>query len=51
MKLESVKKLFSFFIGRGKGWIIPLLVILVLLALLIVFIQTSVFAPLVYPLI
>lgn len=51
MNLKNIKELFGFFISQGKGWLIPLLIVLVLLGLLIIFLQTSVLAPLVYPLI
>ena len=48
-KLGSVKELFGFLRREKKWWLIPLVLVLVLLAGLIIFAQSSAIAPFLYP--
>ena len=48
-KLGTVKELFGFLRREKKWWLIPLVLVLVLLAVLIIFAQSSAIAPFLYP--
>lgn len=48
-KLGTVKELFGFLRREKKWWLIPLVVVLVMLAGLIIFAQSSAIAPFLYP--
>ena len=48
-KLGTVKELFSFLHREKKWWLIPMILVLVLLAVLIIFAQSSSIAPFLYP--
>jgi len=48
-KLGTVKELFGFLRREKKWWLIPLVLMLVLLAGLIIFAQSSAIAPFLYP--
>jgi len=48
-KLGTVKELFGFLRREKKWWLIPLVLVLVLLAGLIIFAQSSAIAPFLYP--
>ena len=48
-KLSIIKELFGFLHREKKWWLIPLIVMLVMLALVIIFAQSSALAPFLYP--
>ena len=48
-KLGTVKELFGFLRREKKWWLIPIVIVLVLLAGLIIFAQSSAIAPFLYP--
>ncbi len=48
-KFDTAKKIFNFFMAKKQFWLIPVLVLLLLIGVLIVFLQTSALAPLIYP--
>jgi len=48
-KLNTVKELFGFLRREKKWWLIPMVLVLVLLAFLIIFAQSSALAPFLYP--
>jgi hypothetical protein len=48
-KLSTVKELFGFLQREKKWWLIPMIAVLVLLAVLIIFAQSSSIAPFLYP--
>ena len=48
-KLSTVKELFGFLRREKKWWLIPMVFVLVLLAFLIIFAQSSALAPFLYP--
>ena len=48
-KLSTVKELFSFLRREKKWWLIPMVLVLVALAFLIIFAQSSAIAPFLYP--
>ena len=48
-KLGTVKELFGFLRREKKWWLIPMVLVLVLLAFLIIFAQSSALAPFLYP--
>jgi hypothetical protein len=48
-KLDTVRELFGFLRREKRWWLIPMVVVLVLLAVLIVFAQSSALAPFLYP--
>ena len=48
-KLSTVKELFGFLRREKKWWLIPMIAVLVLLAFLIIFAQSSALAPFLYP--
>jgi hypothetical protein len=48
-KLNTVKELFGFLRREKKWWLIPMVLVLVLLAGLIIFAQSSAIAPFLYP--
>lgn len=50
-KLSVVCELWSFLRVRKKLWLLPLLLVIVLLGLLLIFAQNSVFAPFIYTLV
>jgi len=49
-KFKIILSLLGFLKERKKYWLIPIVVILLLLAVLLIFAQNSVIAPLIYPL-
>jgi hypothetical protein len=48
-KLSTVKELFGFLRREKKWWLIPMILVLVLLAFVIIFAQSSALAPFLYP--
>jgi hypothetical protein len=48
-KLNTVKELLGFLRREKKWWLIPMVLMLVLLAFLIIFAQSSALAPFLYP--
>jgi hypothetical protein len=48
-KLGTIKELMGFLHREKKWWLIPLIAVLVVLALLIIFAQSSSIAPFLYP--
>lgn len=48
MNHDLVKELWAFVKTRRKWWLLPVLVVLVLVGALLIFAQTSVFAPFIY---
>lgn len=48
--LEDLKSFWGFFRERNQWWMLPLLVTLVLLGSVLVFSESSAFAPLIYTL-
>ena len=48
-KLSTIKELFGFLHREKKWWLIPMIVILVVMAVLIIFAQSSALAPFLYP--
>jgi hypothetical protein len=48
-KLGTIKELFSFLKREKKWWLFPMVLVLVLLAFLIIFAQSSALAPFLYP--
>jgi len=48
-KLSTIKELFGFLRREKKWWMIPMVLVLVLLAFLIIFAQSSALAPFLYP--
>jgi len=49
-KLSILKELWDFLKVRKRFWLAPIIIIFVLLGLLVVFAQTSAFAPFIYTL-
>ncbi|MBN1542996.1 hypothetical protein JW992_12690 [candidate division KSB1 bacterium] len=49
-KLEIVKEFYDFLRIRKKWWLVPILFILLLMAVMIVFTESSAIAPLIYTL-
>lgn len=49
-KMRTIKDLFLYIWKRGKWWLAPLLIILILLGALIVFTEGSALAPFIYTL-
>jgi Family of unknown function (DUF5989) len=49
-KLYILKEIWAFMRIRKKWWLGPIFILLLLLGLLILFVQSSVFAPLIYTL-
>jgi len=49
-RLAVISELFQFFWHQKHWWLLPLVAILLLIALLLIFGETSAIAPLVYPL-
>lgn len=47
-KLSIIKELWQFLKARKKLWLFPMLLLLILLGLLIVAAETSVFGPMIY---
>ncbi len=47
-KLSIIGELWHFMRVRKKWWLLPMLVVIVLLGILLVFAQTSPFAPFIY---
>ncbi|NYZ78378.1 hypothetical protein H0N96_03180 [Candidatus Micrarchaeota archaeon] len=50
-KLHTAADMIRFLLSKKKYWLIPFVILMLLLGLLIVFLQTSILAPLLYPLI
>ena len=48
-KFGTVKELFGFLRREKKWWLIPMVAVLILLAFLIIFAQSSALAPFLYP--
>ncbi len=48
-KRSTIKELFGFLHREKKWWLIPLVAVLVVLAFLIIFAQSSALAPFLYP--
>ena len=48
-KLNTVKELLGFLRREKKWWLIPMVLVLVVLAFLIIFAQSSALAPFLYP--
>jgi len=48
--MELLKEIWMYLKIRKKWWIAPVIVFLILLSFLIIFAETSVFAPLIYTL-
>jgi hypothetical protein len=48
-KLSTLKEIWLFARERKKYWMLPLVFFFAFLAILIVFSQTSIFAPILYP--
>ena len=49
-KLSIFKDIWDFLRVRKKWWLAPILIVLILFGFLLVFVQTSAFAPLIYTL-
>jgi len=47
-RFAIVGELFSFFLKNKRGWIAPILVILVLCGILVIFAESSAIAPFIY---
>lgn len=50
-KLHTTGEIIHFLLSKKKYWLIPFVILLLILGLIIVFLQTSILAPLLYPLI
>lgn len=48
-KFSTIKELFGFLRREKKWWLFPMIFVLVLLAFLIIFAQSSAIAPFLYP--
>lgn len=48
--MELIKELWAYLKIKRKWWIAPVIIFLILLSFIIVFAETSVFAPLIYTL-
>jgi len=48
-ELEFISDLYNFLMERKKWWLIPIILALVLLGVLMIFAESSVVAPFVYP--
>ena len=49
-KLKIIRELLTFFATNSHWWLLPLVIVLIFIAVLILFGESSVIAPLVYPL-
>ncbi len=49
-RLALVRELFAFLWAGKRWWLVPIVVVLLLLAGIIVFVESSALAPLLYPL-
>ena len=49
-KLSIVKEFWAFLKFRKKVWLMPIILILLLFGILLIFAETSIFAPLIYTL-
>ncbi|MBX4189728.1 hypothetical protein KW791_00300 [Candidatus Parcubacteria bacterium] len=49
-KLQTLIQFLSFLKTRKKFWLIPIVLILLILSILLIFAQSSVIAPFIYPL-
>jgi len=49
-KFDTVKELMGFLWMRKMYWLIPIIIVLILFSLLMVFAESSIVSPLLYPL-
>lgn len=49
-RMEFLKDMYRYMMARKKWWLVPILLALVVLGLLLIFAETSVIAPFIYPL-
>lgn len=47
--MDFIKDLYRFIMARKKWWLVPMIAALVVLGLLLVFAESSVLAPFIYP--
>lgn len=47
--MEFIKDVWQFLMARKKWWLVPLILALVVLGLLMIFAESSVVAPFIYP--